>query len=79
MTLNGFMQHKRKVNLKAALRTMRSKWYQGVYDSFVSQLARVLGCSIEEAEAISKDWLELGFLKFNNQGLLTWRNVRGSF
>jgi hypothetical protein len=66
MTLNGYLAPKpRKINLKAALKIMRSKWLEGEYDNFVSQLSRVLGCSIEEANAVSKE--------------LTWRNVRSSF
>lgn len=73
MSLNHFIQHNRKRNLKAALRIMRSKWYEGLYENFVDRLAGVLGCSHEEAKAVCEEWLEYGFLKFNNQGLLTWR------
>jgi len=74
MTLNGFIQRKpRKRNLKAALRIMRSKWYEGLYNSFVSQLSRVLDCSHEEAKTICEEWLTCGFLRFNERGLVTWR------
>ena len=80
MTLNHFVERKpRKANLKAALRILRSRWYEGEYDNFVSQLSRVLGCSIEEAKAVCEEWLECGFLRLNDRGLLTWRNVRSGF
>jgi hypothetical protein len=79
MSLNGFIQRKRKRNLKAALRIMRSKWYEGLYEKFVSQLSKVLGCSHEEAKSVSEEWLTCGFLRFNERGLVTWINVRGVF
>jgi hypothetical protein len=77
MSLNHFIKRKRKVNLKAALKTMRRRFYEGEYDSFVSQLARVLDCSVEEAKAVFEYWLEAEFVKLDDRGLVTWRNVRG--
>jgi len=80
MTLNGFIKRKpREHNLKAAIKIMRSKWYEGEYENFVSRLARVLDCSIEEARVVCGEWLECGFIKLNERGLVAWRNVRGNF
>jgi hypothetical protein len=79
MSLNHYIKNKRKHNLKAAIKIMRSKWYEGEYQNFVDRLARVLGCSIEEAKAICEEWLICGFLRLNERGLLTWRNVRSEF
>jgi hypothetical protein len=78
MTLNGFIKRKpRKRNLKAAIKTMRSKWLEGTYENFVDRLARVLGCSHEEAKAVFEYWLKAEFVKLDDRGLVTWRNVRG--
>jgi len=79
MTLNGFIKRPRKHNLKAAITIMRSKWLEGEYENFVSRLARVLGCSHEEAKAVFEEWLDAGFIKLNERGLVAWRNVRGNF
>jgi len=80
LTLNGFIERKpRKHNLKAAIRIMRSKWYEGEYENFVIWLARVLECSDEEARIVCEEWLECGFLRLNERGLVAWRNVRGNF
>jgi len=80
MSLNHFIERKpRKHNLKAAIKIMRSKWYEGEYENFVSRLARVLDCSHEEAKAVFEYWLKAEFVKFDDRGLVTWRNVRGNF
>lgn len=77
MSLNHYMQPKKKVPLKAALRRMRGLWLKGEVSRFDEKLARVLDCSIEEAAEIREEWESMGFLCYDRRGLLTWRT--GSF
>ena len=76
MTLNNFMQTKknRHVSLKAALKILRGKWYEGEVNRFDLKLAAILGCSIERAEEIRESWVSMGFLAYTRRGLLKWRN-----
>ena len=73
MSLNHFIEPKKRVPLKAALRRMRSMWLSGPCERFDLKLARILNCSLERAEEIREKWLEMGFLGFDRRGLLTWR------
>jgi len=74
MSLNHYMQPKKKVPLKAALRRMRSMWLSGPCDHFDEKLARVLECSIGKAATVRETWENLGFLAYDRRGLLTWKN-----
>jgi len=74
MSLNHYIQPKKKVPLKAALRRMRGLWLKGEVSRFDEKLARILKCSLERAEEIREEWLEMGFLGFDRRGLLTWKN-----
>jgi len=73
MTLNHFMQPKKKVPLKAALRRMRSMWLRGPVNRFDLKLARILQVSIGEAMEIRKEWMDMDFLGYDHDGLLIWR------
>ena len=73
MSLNHFIQPKKKVPLKAALRRMRSMWLSGPCDHFDEKLARILNCSLEHAKEIREEWESMGFLGFDRRGLLCWR------
>lgn len=73
MSLNGFMQPRKKVSLKSALRRMRSMWLSGPCGHFDEKLARILNCSLERAEEIRESWVSMGFLAYDKRGLLTWR------
>ena len=75
MSLDQYMQsaEKRQVSLKAALRRMRSKWYEGPVSSFDRKLALILNCTLEDAMEVRDHWVECGLLGINRRGLLTWR------
>jgi len=73
MSLNHYLQPKKRVSLKAALRRMRAMWLSGPCDHFDKKLARILQASLEEAAEIREEWLEMGFLCYDLRGLLTWR------
>ena len=74
MSLNHFIQPKKKVPLKAALRRMRGMWLSGPCDHFDKKLARVLDCSLSHAARIREEWENLGFLLYDKRGLLCWRS-----
>ncbi len=76
MSLNNFMQPKKKrqVSLKAAIRIMRSKWYEGPRERFDLKLSQVLVCSVDYASVIREFWVDSGFLAYTKRGLLKWRN-----
>ena len=74
MTLNNYMQpKKREVPLKAALRRMRSIWLSGPVSRFDVRLSEILDCSLEHAESVRKNWVNIGFLAYDKRGLLMWR------
>jgi len=73
MSLNHFLQPKKPVSLKAALRRMRAMWLRGEYERFDVKLSRILQVSLEEAAEIREEWESLGFLAYNKRGLLTWK------
>lgn len=73
MSLNHYLQPKKKIPLKAALRRMRALWLKGEVSRFDEKLARVLDCSIEEAMEIREEWESMGFLCYDRRGLLCWR------
>ena len=76
MSLNHFMQPKKKrpVLLKAALRRMRAIWLRGPVDRFDLKLAKILGYSIPDAEIVRESWVKMGFLAYDERGLLCWRS-----
>ena len=57
---------------------MRSMWLRGPQNRFDEKLAKILDCSNEEAAIVREEWTTLGFLCFDERGLLTWR-ARGGF
>ena len=73
MSLNHYLQPKKRVSLKAALRRMRSMWLKGDYERFDKKLARILDCSLEYAAQVREEWESLGFLCYDRRGLLTWQ------
>jgi hypothetical protein len=73
LTLNHFFEPKKRGSLKAAFRRMRSIWLKGPVDHFDKKLAKILDSSLEHAATVSESWLNMGFLCYNKQGLLTWR------
>lgn len=73
MTLNHFLQPRKKVSLKAALRRMRSMWLRGEVNRFDLKLSRILQVSLEEAAKVRESWLVMGFLAYDRRGLLCWR------
>ena len=76
MTLNNYCstQKKKRRSLKAAIRIMRSKWYEGPKERFDFKLSRVLDCSLNYASEIREFWVDSGFMAYNRRGLLKWRN-----
>jgi len=74
MSLNHYLQPKKKVPLKAALRRMRSMWLRGPVNRFDQKLARILQVSLEEAATVRETWENLGFLLYDKRGLLCWRS-----
>ncbi|MBN2260474.1 MAG: hypothetical protein JW702_08005 [Clostridiales bacterium] len=77
MTLDNFFQPKKNsLDLKSAIKRMRSVWLTGPVDRFDLKLSRILGCNLEKAAKIREMWVDCGFLGFNDRGLLVWRNVR---
>jgi hypothetical protein len=74
LTLNHYLQPRKKVSLKAALRRMRSMWLKGEVNRFDLKLSRILQVSLEEAAEIREKWESMGFLAYNEQGLLRWRS-----
>lgn len=64
---------KKRVSLKAAIRIMRSKWYEGPMERFDLKLSRVLDCSLNYASEIREFLVDSGFLAFTKRGLLKWR------
>jgi len=74
MSLNHFLQPKKKtLSLKAAIKKMRSLWFEGEVNRFDLKLSRVLDCSLEHAEIIRGFWVKADFLGFNKRGLLCWK------
>jgi len=73
MRLNHFIQPKKKVPLKAALRRMRALWLKGEVSRFDEKLARILECSLGKAATVREEWETLGFLCYDQRGLLCWR------
>ena len=63
-----------KINLKSALRRMRSIWLSGAVSRFDVRLSEILDCSLEHAESVRKSWVNMGFLAYDKRGLLCWRN-----
>jgi len=48
-------------------------WLRGEVARFDLKLSRILQVSIEEAAKVRESWLDLGFLYYDQRGLLTWR------
>jgi len=74
MSLNHYLQPRKRVSLKAAMRRMRSMWLRGEVNRFDEKLARVLDCSLSHAARIREEWENLGFLLYDKRGLLCWRS-----
>ena len=73
MNLTQFNHSKKTVNVKAALRRMRSIWLSGEQSRFDLKLSRILQVSLEDAAKVRESWENMGFLCYNKRGLLTWR------
>ena len=74
MSLNNFMQPKKKrhVSLKAALKILRGRWFEGEVNRFDLKLSKILRCSLEHAAEVREKWVDLGFLQYNERMLLCW-------
>ncbi len=60
--------------MKAALRILRGRWFEGEVNRFDLKLSKILSCSLEYAREIRELWIDLGFLCYNRRGLLCWRS-----
>jgi len=69
------------VNKKEALKLMRSKWLRGPVSRFDNKLGLILHTTAEKASVFREEWQSLGFLQYDEQGLLVWndKKIQGFF
>jgi hypothetical protein len=68
---------KRKVNLKALLKTLRRKWHRGPYSKFDRLLSETAHVDLETASRIRQSWEDLDLLAYDESGYLCW--YKGDF
>lgn len=70
-------KQRRKVNLKALLKTLRRKWKKGPYSKFDRLLSETAHVDLETASRIRQSWEDLDLLAYDESGYLCW--YKGGF